>query len=133
MKPKKKFKLRAYTDTLSGTCGVGLVFDYENHNALDAYTKRWTKPFEKSHLEGGAGWSIAGFVNDSPSIGAYEFFKKNVQIVFQAPVRVNKNSSNEFFFIVVDATPSSKEVDNSNFEWPVFTQQQLDIDSDDTW
>lgn len=120
-KKSKKFELSACTDTLYGTCGVGLVYNFKNRNSMDSYSKKWTTVFN-NRFEGGTGFNIAGFINNDVCKEAYEYFKANFQISFQSPVRLNQNSDNYFFFVVLDV--ESTVVDNTNLSWPEFPPEE---------
>lgn len=55
-----------------------------------------------------AGWAFCAFsdgVNSqwvSDQKLAYEWMSKNCKLVYQSPVRINKNTGNDFFFCIFD-------------------------------
>lgn len=96
-----------YTDqnTLVGTCGVGLLYNFrEQNNAWNDYRKISSRP------TGGAGFDVAGFVSTPECQRAYEELCKKRKLIFQSPVRVNKNSNNDFFFCIFDKKRGAKTV-----------------------
>ena len=49
---------------------------------------------------GGIGFAIAGFVNKESSKRVYDEISKKHTIVYQSPIKENKNTGNQFFFVV---------------------------------
>lgn len=91
-----------FSDTLDGTCGVGVACGFEFVN--EEYSS-WDDPnltIGEDDPSGGAGWFVAGFIDDEECRVAYQGFRKHYKLVFQSPVRVNENSKNQFFFCVFD-------------------------------
>lgn len=90
--------------TLSGTCGVlvahyfGITNTYANQSELPVL----------SNLKLSAGWVIAGFIHNQYCKKAYEQWSEKYNIVYQSPVRKNRNSGNQFFFVIFD-TQTVKE------------------------
>lgn len=119
----KKFELNCLMDTASGTCGVGVIYDF---NDLAKTDKWYRHPFEEHRLEGGTGYEIAGFINTEICKKAYKYLTKKAQVVFQSPVRINTNSDNEFFFVILDFSHESLPIDNSKFEWPTFKYEGVE-------
>lgn len=106
-----------WSDTVDGTCGVGVFGGFEKYTNNDS----WYKPCEDDFPEGvdcqgGAGWQIAGFIPNSECREIYLGLKKRFKIVFQSEVRVNTNSGNKFFFCVYDVKAEQKA--NNTRRWP---------------
>lgn len=57
----------------------------------------------KAICDYGTGFFVASFINNKTCKKAYEYFCKNTKLVYQSPVRLNKNSGNRFFFCIFDA------------------------------
>ena len=116
-------KVYAYQgDTLSGACGVGYVegFSYDQgfswHYRLPIY-----EAASPSGTGAGANWLTAGFIGTEVCKDAYHVLKKKYKIVFQTPIRENKNSNNDFIFCVFDTKRCKKSVreeHNNQFNWP---------------
>ena len=86
--------IRGYAGRVPGTCGVGLYYMFNNppsyyHNGPSC-----------ALTQGGIGYAIAGFVNTTDCKAVYDKIKEDHKIVFQSPVKNNRNSGREFFFIV---------------------------------
>jgi hypothetical protein len=92
------------SETLSGTCGVGLFYEF--------YDNSYRGRYEHSRPYGGCGWNIAGFVNDTDSKEVYEDLKTKYKIVTQSPVRRNSNSGNNFFYVMYDCKKPRKSKKN---------------------
>ena len=88
-----------YKEPLNGGCGITNFSDFE-------YFDPWhdKKPIldDIDDDNSGAGWGIACFVDDADCREAYEEIISKYNVVFQSPVRTNKNSANPFFFVVFD-------------------------------
>lgn len=97
-------------DNLSGACGVSILYNF-----ADAY---YSGSIEDRDFLGGAWWTSAGFINTKDCKNYYEEFKKHLQIVYQTPVRKNKNSGNAFIFVIYDGKVPVKNINKSNFEYP---------------
>ncbi len=84
----------ANTTTLQGTCGVGLCYGFRTEgygsNVLNLNLA----------ANAGIGFSIAGFTNTRICKQMYKHINSKYKIVFQSPVKRNRNSGNQFFFIV---------------------------------
>lgn len=88
--------ISASQQTLSGTCGAGLLYNFRHGYGY------YDHNLETSDPPGGAGWLCAGFIRNNTCKEAYETLKKRYKIVLQTPVRRNSNSGNGFFFLVYD-------------------------------
>ena len=94
-----------YEDHLSSACGVGLVGDFSFNNGSDSDFYEYVYDFIKlsdEEASSGCGWYIAGFVDNIKSRLAYEEINRLYKVIYQSPVRINRNSDNEFFFVVFD-------------------------------
>jgi len=90
--------MKAWIDWIGSTCGVGEISGY--HNPSDHYSPDNLTPENIKDSGGGIGYNIAGFLNSNNCKAVYEEIKRDYDIVFQSPVKRNKNSGNDFFFIV---------------------------------
>lgn len=109
-----------YSETLPGTCGVGVFYDFgQPYGGI-------RETHARSYA--GCGWNIAGFINNTPSKEVYEDLKTKYKIVTQSPVRRNSNSGNQFFCVMYDCKrprKSKKNPDanydlsgNAKLKWP---------------
>jgi hypothetical protein len=113
-----------HVSTLHGTCGTGLISNFESYRNSYSYNRN----IKDTALPGGAGWVVAGFINNEVCKEAYEIMKGRCKIVLQTPVRRNFNSRNRFFFIVYDKRGVRKsknnpsggitEETNAAYKWP---------------
>ena len=91
--------MRFAEDTLPATCGVGVLFDFQERGS------RWlgeTIDEIKSDMQAGSGWYVVGFINTKTCRAAYEDLISNTKLIYQSPVRRNRNSKNDFFFCIFD-------------------------------
>ena len=86
--------IRGYAGRVPGTCGVGLYYLFN-----DPPSYYYSVPRD-ALVRGGIGYAIAGFVDTPNCKVVYDKIKKDHKIVFQSPVKNNRNSGREFFFIV---------------------------------
>lgn len=96
-------------ETLWGTCGVACVFEYRQDYWWDGEPTTQTKKQRAKVLdntlkvafeEAGIGHVVAGFIDNEVCKIVYNYIASKCKVVYQSPVKVNKNSGNEFFFIV---------------------------------
>ena len=73
------------------TCGVSVWDDFDNPHWLDD---------DDSYRFGGIDFAIAGFIDTSECKKVYKDIKRKYTIVYQSPVKTNRNSGNQFFFVV---------------------------------
>lgn len=118
-------------EDMPATCGVGIVFDY--HSKKNDYS--WQNPqslktctFEQKQGYGGSGWLCAGFINDTVCIHAYkDLINSKRRLVFQSPIRYNKNSGNDFFFCIFDSRYTEKDIEAVESPgWP-FTDEPIEV------
>ena len=83
--------MKVYSDTLSGTCGVSVLYEF----GYGAHISKLTPG-------GGVGLVCAGFIEDEMSERAFKEMEKRGPCVYKSPVRKNRNSGNNFFFAVFD-------------------------------
>ena len=119
---------------ITGSCGIGNIYDYtfKKYGAVDRKSldtinqdSSYYDPFDR---HGGAGWQLASFAKDyydkdntQVSKEAYEILCKTRRLIFQSPVRKNKNSGNMFFFCVFDRRKTKKakeEMPTIEAKWP---------------
>lgn len=74
-----------------GTCGVGVWYGYNQPMHWHA---------EIRNFWGGINYNIAGFVDTTQCKKVYNEIKNNHTIVFQSPIKRNRNSGRRFFFVV---------------------------------
>lgn len=110
-------KVQYYSETLPGTCGVGIFYDfYESYYELSGTDARpW----------GGCGWNIAGFINNTSSKEVYEDLKTKYKIVTQSPVRRNNNSGNQFFYVMYDCKKPRKSKKNPDANYDLSGNAKL--------
>lgn len=87
-------KILADFTTIDGACGVGVAYSF-------ADDKYYNHPID-SRNPGGAGFLCAGFLNNDICQRAYQQLCAKYTLVYQSPVRINKNSDNDFYFCVFD-------------------------------
>lgn len=85
------FEMRGMVSNVPGTCGVGVLHSFN----LNEYNVN-----EFPHFFGGIGYNIAGFLDTSRCEETYNEIKRKYKIIFQSPVKRNRNSGNKFFFII---------------------------------
>ncbi len=99
--------MRSSEDTLVGTCGVGVLYNFA--------VGGWGTPLGEA-TDSGCGWYVAGFVDTDTCKQAYEELCEKYTLVYQSPVRLNINSGNDFFFCIFDAgQPEEEEVDDEGY------------------
>jgi hypothetical protein len=105
----KNLVICAYHGDVTGACGIDVACDFffdETSNDpdwpvtledIDEKVSDW-RPYD------GAGWLLMSFNKDAASKAAYEAFSAKYPIVYQSPVRDNKNypKGHKFFFAVFD-------------------------------
>ncbi len=92
--------------TVTGTCGLGVFYDFALTNSQYTYRMR----LNEMSRNRGASFAVAGFVNTLICKQAYEELNQRFKTVYQSPVRLNRNSSKRFFFVIYDtrsAPPNS--------------------------
>lgn len=100
--------LTCNVETVEGACGVTLLHDFYNHPREDGFN------FIDSILPGGAGLISAGFIHDDElSDKMFELLSSKYDTLFVSPVRLNRNSKNQFYFAVF----SVKDVENGKYGW----------------
>jgi hypothetical protein len=91
-------KVFVSADTLTGTCGVGVLYDFCSY-------ARWSNLAADDVVPpGGAGYVVVGYIKNEICDTVYETLKKRWKIVFESEERVNRNSGNLFYFCVYDVT-----------------------------
>lgn len=111
--------VRGYHTTVTGACGMGVVFDFRN-------TPKGRYEEAESLKKGdqrcsGCDMFSSGFIDNAVCKEAYETLTKHFRLVFQTSIRVNRNSDNRFFFCVFDRRTSDKaKTDMPTLEasWP---------------
>lgn len=88
-----------YSDIIIGTCGVSVLYDFERFDYLGNPVSRELSKDEA----GGAGWILTGFIDTTDCHMMYNTLCKKFKLVYQSPVRENRNSGNDFFFCIWDA------------------------------
>lgn len=88
--------MKAWIDSLGGACGVGMLSGFDDPPS-------WCVNIDVRDVKrtgGGIGYTIAGFIDNLKCKETYEEIQRDYDIVFQSPVKRNKNRGNDFFFIV---------------------------------
>lgn len=124
--------LAAYAPLIVGQCGIGTWSSIENRedtpvnkNAYgEAIQPYWGGPagyriheLKPGNHRGGTGFSGTGFIPTALSKQTYEHMCKNFRLVFQTPVRTNRNSGNKFFYAMFDDGPSG-DIATIEPNWP---------------
>lgn len=86
--------MRGYCSTVPGMCGLGVVHSFDNPHG-----QQYKVNVSAARL-GGIDFSVAGFTDTKRCQKTYNVIKESFDIVFQSPVKRNRNSGNMFFFIV---------------------------------
>jgi hypothetical protein len=79
------------------SCGLGVVGAFNKE-----YTYWKISDVKNQFSKHGTGFFVAGFIDNSRCKEAYEYLCKETNLVYQSPVRLNKNSNNKFFFCIFD-------------------------------
>ena len=93
-------------DTLPNTCGVGVLYEFNNMWGFD--------PTQIN--EAGCGWYVAGFINTPNCLEAYNELCEKLTLVYQSPVRLNVHSNRDFFFCIFDAGQPDEPHDDDDEE-----------------
>lgn len=105
-------------NTVVGACGVTLLHDFYNHPYEDEFN------FTDGILPGGAGFITAGFIYENElSDNMFALLSSKYDVLFVSPVRLNRNSKNQFYFAVF----SVKDVENDKYGW----QDQDDAENEE--
>lgn len=119
-------KVGAESTYASGQCGIGVwhsfkevpegATDYNGGGALNSAYWGWgdyqgqhehySRKLTLKNNKGGCGFSGTGFIDTPICKVAYEQMCRDFRLVFQTPVRKNKNSNNMFFYAMFDDGPS---------------------------
>lgn len=87
--------MRVCKSNVAGTCGLAVWHSFEN----DWYNWDYIHALQSAPM-GGIGFTVAGFVQTKRCKRVFEWIKENKEIVYQSPVKKNRNSGRQFFFIV---------------------------------
>lgn len=100
--------VKAYIGAVPGNCGILLL----SGHSLDP--DAWSRPLTKKQIESmrSTGFGITGFVDEPRCKAVYDWLTKNYEIVYQSPVRENRNTGHDFFFVVFDTRTPAKKVAN---------------------
>jgi hypothetical protein len=93
-----------YSEAITGACGVGILTDFsllDDDEDVSYYRDELIDGFTP---HGGAGFELAGFIDTDACRETYKKLAERFKIVYQSPVRLNKNSYNQFFFVIYDTT-----------------------------
>ena len=91
----KQVPKRGTTDIVFNNCGLGNWHGFFKHSQF--YDDGGFKP-----KTGGADWCLASFRNNPDEKEVYDWIKSKYPIVFQSPVRKNRRTGNQWFFIIFD-------------------------------
>lgn len=90
--------MRGIVNSINCGCGVNNFHSYDEIPFYDEY-----KPTEVT-LSQGAGWTFMAFIPTALCKQMYDKYTSLYSIVYQSPVRRNKNSGRDFFFIILDTS-----------------------------
>lgn len=124
----------AYPGIVNGQCGIGTWADINNKEDVKTCTENpyggvfdppryisragnQVVPMIPGKNRGGCGFSGTGFIPTKVSKDSYEYMCKTFRLVFQTPVRKNKNSGNMFFYAMFDDGPS-EDIPSIKPNWP---------------
>lgn len=119
---------------INGQCGIGTMYGFLSEESSDfsftdpypydntkdsriedggyhrktGYTVYNIKNISKVH-SGGCQLFGTGFINNKTMKEAYQQLCANSRLVFQTPVRMNKNSNNLFFYAMFDELDNKEE------------------------
>lgn len=101
--------VKAYIGAVPGNCGILLLSGHNNNRQPGDY---WAPTLTKTRLANSrnTGFGITGFVNEPRCKAVYNWLIKNYEIVYQSPVRRNRNTGHDFFFVVFDTRTPAKKV-----------------------
>jgi hypothetical protein len=103
-------------EIIQGACGISVFSDFNS---------RWAGSSSESFIvpSGGCGWVSAGFiVGNATCDEMFEWMESRGPCVYKTPVRVNRNSNNEFYFAIFDWSDNEtakygfSDVDNQSDE-----------------
>lgn len=90
--------MKAYQSTPPGTCGLDVIYAF---NRQTGDVARFGREISQLQIRG-AGFSVAGFLNTRICRQVYLELSKKFKAVYQSPVRINRNTGNDFFFVIYD-------------------------------
>lgn len=101
----------AQISRVPGNCGLLALLNHEAPENLG-----WPPVLSLNSIKRlpSTGFGVTGFVNAPRCKAVYEWLKENTTIVYQSPVRTNRNTRHPFFFVVFDSTPTAKEIKYGN-------------------
>ena len=82
--------IKGFVSNVVGTCGLGVLYGFKAGTTHEAF------------MVSGTGFCVAGFTSHIKCENTYNKIKEKYEIVYQSPVRRNRNSGNDFFFIIFD-------------------------------
>lgn len=94
----EKIKAYAFRANVGGNCGLGVLYNHSLAKGGFYYSRAKTA----AKQVGGTGFVVTGFVDSDACQAVYDELKDNYEIIYQSPVRRNRNSGNDFFFCVYD-------------------------------
>jgi hypothetical protein len=113
--------LKCTADIPQGTCGVTLLYDF-----WESSVKGFGFNPADNIMPGGAGFITAGFIHDDKlSDKMFALLSSKYDVLFVSPVRLNRNSGNQFYFAVF----SVKDVENDKYGFD--DQDKEDEDEND--
>lgn len=112
--------VKARGAVVPGNCGLGYLsgHDYSVHRPGDYF--QIPKVDVAVKAAGGTGFFTTGFINEERCQRMYEHLCKHYKLVFQTPVRTNRNSSRKFFAAVFDKSKAKnvKQAPVIEKNWP---------------
>ena len=92
-------KIYSRGNDVSLTCGLGVVGDF---SFSKSESWEWNKREVLQAPEKGTGFFVAGFIDTNVCEKAYKQLCEKYTLIYQSPVRTNRNTYNQFFFCIFD-------------------------------
>lgn len=106
----------------AGACGVGNMYAFHKYN-LNSINIRDCPYYENAFtqenihsLSGGCGFLSVAFIDTPDCKLMFQKLKEWFPILYQSPIRYNKNSENNFFFVIFDTGEKEKNADDGDGE-----------------
>ena len=104
-----------------GQCGIRNIYEFNWYSDLKlANNEGFIDPVNNPQYNG-AGFIGSGFINNEVCKEMYEYLSASYKLVFQTPVRHNKNSGNWFFYAMWDCL-NNDDVEHIEHSWPLFPE-----------
>lgn len=92
-------------ETLYGACGVSVLWNFDGDYANFSTKRAWV-------TAAGCGWVSAGFIEgDKTCNEMFKWMSKQGKLMYKSPVKLNRNSKNNFYFALFDFSNGSDSSD----------------------